>query len=189
MAKILVYPNEILRNKVSDVTVIDKKTIKEIESLKKLLTEGENAAGLAAPQIGVSKNFFGMKNNGKVSLYFNPRLIKTFGERVYPVILKEPASAGSYGEAKEDFLEGCLSVPDYFGTVKRWLKIEVEWRELVEEKFITKRRELEGFEAIVWQHESDHLKGILFIDYIKKEGGKFYKLVGKEMVKWDINKI
>jgi len=185
MGRIIIYPNEVLRKKVSDVIEIDKVTAKEIKELKKLLTVGENAAGLAAPQIGVSKNFFGMKIDGEVKVYFNPKLIKTWGERVYPVIEKEAAYTGAKS-AKEDFLEGCLSFPDYFGTVKRWLKIEVEWQELIGQKFVTKRKKLEGFSAIVWQHESDHLIGKLFVDYIKKEGGKFYKWNGKEMVKADI---
>jgi len=182
MTKIVLYPNEILRKKVSDVTEIDKITDKEIKELKKLLADGENAAGLAAPQIGVSKNFFGMKIDGEVKVYFNPKLIKTWGERVYPKIVNKNAQ-------DEDFLEGCLSFPDYFGTVKRWLKIEVEWQELIGQKFVTKRKELEGFSAIVWQHESDHLVGKLFVDYIKKEGGKFYKWNGKEMIKADIKKV
>lgn len=182
MTKIVTYPNEVLRKKVSDVTEINKTTAKEIEDLKKLLVEGENAAGLAAPQIGVSKNFFGIKIDGEVKVYFNPKLLKTLGERVYPKIVNKNVQ-------DEDFLEGCLSFPDYFGTVKRWLKIEVEWQELFEEKFVSKRKELEGFEAIVWQHESDHLLGKLFVDYIKKEGGKFYKWNGKEMVKADIDEI
>jgi peptide deformylase len=188
MTKIVLYPNEVLRKKVTEVIEIDKVTKKEIEELKKLLAEGENAAGLAAPQIGVSKNFFGIKINGEVKIYFNPKLLKTWGERTYPVIIKDAAYAVATS-AKEDFLEGCLSFPDYFGTVKRWLKIEVEWQELVEEKFVSKIKELEGFEAIVWQHESDHLIGRLFVDYIKKEGGKFYKWNGKEMVKAEIDEI
>jgi len=182
MKKIIVYPNDVLRKKVSEVTKIDKVTAKEIGELKKLLAEGENAAGLAAPQIGVSKNFFGMKINNKVEVYFNPKLLKTWGERVFPKIVSD-------NEKEEDFLEGCLSFPDYFGTVRRYLKIEVEWQEMVGEKFITKNKELSGFEAIVWQHESDHLRGKLFVDYIKNEGGKFYKWNGKEMVKTNIDEI
>ena len=182
MTKILVYPNKILRKKVSDVTLIDKLVIEEVKKLKELLIEGENAAGLAAPQVGISKNFFGIKINNEIKVYFNPRLIKTWGERTFPKLVEDKNKI-------EDFLEGCLSVPDYFGTVRRWLKIEVEWQELVEKKFITKRKELEGFEAIVWQHESDHLKGKLFIDYIKKEGGKFFKWNGTEMIPWDLSKI
>ena len=182
MKKIITYPNEVLRKKVSDVVEIDKVTAKEIEELKKLLVDGENAAGLAAPQIGVSKNFFGMKINGEVKIYFNSKLLKTWGERVFPKMANSSAES-------EDFLEGCLSFPDYFGTVRRWLKIEVEWQELIGQKFVSKKKKFEGFEAIVWQHESDHLLGKLFVDYIKKEGGKFYKWNGKEMVKVDINKV
>lgn len=179
MTKIIIYPNEVLRKKVAEVKNIDKGTEKEINILKKLLANGENAAGLAAPQIGISKNFFGMKVEGEVKIYFNPKITKTWGERSFPKIITNK------GE-DEDFLEGCLSFPDYFGTVRRWLKIEVEWQEWNGKMFISKSKELSGFEAIVWQHESDHLLGKLFVDYIKKEGGKFYKWNGKEMVKADI---
>jgi len=180
MSKIVLYPNEVLRKKVIDVVRIDSVTKKEIKQLVWELEKGENAAGLAAPQIGVSKNFFGIKNNGKVSVYFNPKLVKTWGERVYPKLVGENGK-------DENFLEGCLSFPDYFGTVKRYLKIEVEWKELKGEKFVSKKKELSEFEAIVWQHESDHLVGKLFVDYIKKDGGKFYKWNGKEMVKAEIS--
>ena len=48
---------------------------------------------------------------------------------------------------------------------------------------------LNGFEAIVFQHELDHLDGILFIDYIKRDGGKFYKFVGEKKVEWSIDKV
>jgi peptide deformylase len=183
MSKIVIYPNKILRQKAADVEKIDDKLIKQIEELKKLLANGENAAGLAAPQIGVSLNFFGIKNGEKkVSVFINPKITKVWGERVYPKLVGED-------NKEEDFLEGCLSFPDFFGTVKRFLKIEVEWVELKGKKFVSKTKELTGFEAIVWQHESDHLKGILFVDYVKNEGGKFYKWNGKEMIKWSIDKV
>jgi peptide deformylase len=182
MRKILTYPNEVLRRETRELVEIDGKTKKEIKELEKMLEKGENAAGLAAPQIGISKRFFGVKDNGKVKIYINPKLLENFGERVYPKIVGKD-------NKNEDFLEGCLSFPGLFGTVKRFLKIEVEWQEWNGEKFITKQKVFEGFPAIVWQHESDHLAGILFVDYIKKEGGKFYKQVGNEMVETDVNKI
>ena len=103
--------------------------------------------------------------------------------------MKSPASVRDSGEAMEDFLEGCLSFPDYFGTVKRFLKIKVKWQEVLGNKLVSRSKELEGYEAVVWQHESDHLWGKLFIDYIKKEGGKFYRWNGKEMIVADISKI
>ena len=183
MSKILVYPNKILRKKAKEVVKIDKQLVKEVDLLKKKLAEAENGAGLAGPQIGISKSFFGIKGQDKkVKIFINPKMKITFGERIYPVMVDD--------KNKEDnFLEGCLSFPDFFGTVKRWLKISVEWVEIKENKLVTKTKELSGFEAIVWQHESDHLEGILFVDYIKNEGGKLYKWVGEKMVEWEVNKI
>lgn len=183
MSKILVYPNKILRKKAADVTKVDSQLLKQIKDLENVLEKGENAAGLAAPQLGVSKNFFGVKNGDKkISVFINPKIKKVWGERVYPKLIGED-------KKEEDFLEGCLSFPDFFGTVKRYLKIEVEWMELKGKKLVSKTKELTAFEAIVWQHESDHLEGILFVDYVKEEGGKFYKWNGKEMLRWDVEKI
>jgi len=48
---------------------------------------------------------------------------------------------------------------------------------------------LEGFEAIVWQHESDHLDGVLFVDRVKEEGGKFYLWKEEKKVPMDVNEI
>jgi len=183
MAKILVYPDKILRQVSSEVKKIDDIFLSQVEILKGELSKGENAAGLAAPQLGISQRFFGIKKtNKKVEIYINPKIFKTFGEKAYPKMVGKD-------NKEEDFLEGCLSVPDYFGTVKRYFKIEIEWKELRGEKFDSKRKELSGFEAIVWQHEYDHLNGILFIDYIKKEGGKFFRWNGKEMVEADLMKL
>jgi peptide deformylase len=180
MKKIILYPNDVLRQKTKEVEKMDGITKKEINDLKKILADGDNAAGLAAIQIGILKRFFGVKqSNGEVQVYINPRLLKTFGKRVYPKMINKD-------NKNENFLEGCLSFPGYFGTVKRYLEIEIEWQEWRGEKFVTKKRKLSGFEAIVWQHESDHLWGKLFVDYIKKEGGKFYKQVGTEMIETDI---
>jgi peptide deformylase len=183
MRKIILYPNNILRQETKELKEVDKITKKEIGDLRKMLADGENAAGLAATQIGVLKRFFGIKHsNGEVEIYINPKLLKSFGEQIYPKIIDK--------NGKEDnFLEGCLSFPNYFGTVKRYLEIEIEWQEWSREKFVTKKRKLSGFEAIVWQHENDHLWGKLFVDYIKKESGKFYKQVGAEMVEADINEV
>ncbi|MDD4938004.1 MAG: peptide deformylase [Candidatus Shapirobacteria bacterium] len=191
MSKILIYPNKILRKKTKEIVKIDEQLIKEIDLLSKELAGAENGAGLAAPQIGISKRFFGIKDGEKkVKVFINPKIKAASGERVYPMMVKEKSvDTKSSTETMEDFLEGCLSFPDFFGTVKRWLKIKVEWMELIDKKFVPKVQELTGFEAIVWQHESDHLEGKLFVDYIKLEGGKFYKWVGEKMVEWDVNKV
>jgi peptide deformylase len=181
MRKIVLYPAEVLRKTTEEVKEVDKKLLLEIEDLKKILKNGDNAAGLAAPQIGLSKRFFGSKELGKgnVLVFINPKIEKVYGEKIYPKIVDEK-------EKEDDFLEGCLSFPGYFGTVKRFLNIEVSWQEIEKGKLITKNKILGGFEAIVWQHESDHLEGIVFIDHIKEEGGKFFKDIGGKMEKWNL---
>ncbi len=183
MAKILIYPDKTLRQLSEEIKQIDDTLLSQIEILKDDLAKGDNAAGLAAIQLGIAKKFFGIKKSDKkVEIYINPKIVKTFGERAYPKMVGKD-------NKEEDFLEGCLSVPDYFGTVKRYFKIEIEWKELRGERFVSKRKELSGFEAIVWQHEYDHLGGKLFIDYIKKEGGKFFRWNGKEMVEASIENL
>lgn len=183
MTKIVLYPDKILRKALPVVVGVDSKLSREIKILEKILAESENGAGLAANQIGSEKRMFGVKGikDKVIRVYINPRITGVYGQKVYPKIILE--------NGEEDFLEGCLSFPDLYGTVKRFLKIEVEWEEVENGELVTKRGPLEGFEAIVWQHESDHLDGVLFVDHIKEEGGKFYKWVGKEKIKWEINKV
>jgi len=183
MRKIVIYPAEILRQKTEEIKVVDKKLLSEIKDLEKILKNGDNAAGLAAPQIGLNKRFFGSKElgkEGKVSVFINPKIEKVYGDKVYPKIVDEKKN-------ETDFLEGCLSFPGYFGTVKRFLEIEVVWQEIENGILVTKNKKLGGFEAIVWQHESDHLEGIVFIDHIKEEGGKFFKDIGGKMEKAEIS--
>lgn len=182
MRKIVMFPDKILRKKTKEVLGVDIELLKEIRELKKILEDSENGAGLAAPQIGISKSFLGIKDKDGVKILINPKLEASIGEKVYPKIIEEDGS-------KNDFLEGCLSFPDLYGTVKRYLKIEVSWDEVVGEKLESRNKVLQGFEAIVWQHETDHLQGILFVDHIKEEGGKFYLWKDKDKVKKDVNEI
>lgn len=189
MSKILTYPNKILEKKAKEIEVIDGQLLKEMKSLTKELLLAENGVALAAPQIGISKRFLGVKDkDSNIDIFINPKIIKTYDKKVFPMIKRQRASSKAMAES-ENFLEGCLSFPLIFGTVKRWLKIEVQWQEVVDKKLVSKSKELVGFDAIVWQHESDHLDGILLIDHLKKEKGKVYKQVGDEMVQWSIDKI
>lgn len=189
MREIVKFPHKVLRKKTEKIAKIDENLLKEINELAEILEKSENGAGLAAPQIGISKSFLGIKNKEGVKIYLNPRMEAVFGEKIYPKIIDED-------NKESDFLEGCLSFPDLFGTVKRYLKIEVVWEEIVEignpPKTKVLRRAskiLEGFEAIVWQHESDHLEGILFVDRVKEEGGKFYLWTDDKKVPMDVDKI
>lgn len=182
MRQIVIFPNKILRVKTPEIKKVDGELLREIESLKEVLNLAENGAGLAATQVGIAKRFLGIKGKGGVKVVINPKILTSFGEKVYPMIAEDKG-----GES--DFLEGCLSFPDLYGTVKRYLKIEVKWEEVVDQKLETRDQILEGFEAIVFQHEFDHLDGILFVDHIKEEGGKFYLWKDKEKVKMDVNEV
>jgi len=184
MPKIVIYPNKILRKKAKKVDKIDTKTKKDIADLVTSLSKADGGAGLAAPQIGVSKRILALKNKGTetVVVYINPKITKLYGDRGFFTIETNEGD-------KDDFLEGCLSFPNYFGTVRRFSKIDLSWQKVNRGKLVGKKASFEGFEAIVMQHEVDHLNGVLFIDYIKSEGGKFYKAVEGELVEWNVNKL
>lgn len=176
MRKIVLYPSKILRKKVELITVIDKRLSKEIKDLREALGQTANGAGLAAPQLGISKRFLGIKNSEtkKVEVLINPEITKTFGDKSF---IKVTAEEGQ----SEDFLEGCLSFPKLFGTVKRYLKVEAKWEVIVGGKLKKVVKTLDGYEAVVFQHEVDHLDGILFIDHVKEDGGKLYRQDGEKM--------
>lgn len=111
------------------------------------------AVGIAAPQIGVNKRMIavGIPYEDDDDLEFalvNPKIISNSIQCAY---LKMG--------------ESCLSVPeDVEGYVPRYARITVRGYDLLQDKEITVR--LSGYEAIVLQHEIDHLSGILYYDHI-----------------------
>ncbi|MBT2756181.1 peptide deformylase [Mesobacillus foraminis] len=111
--------------------------------------------GLAAPQIDVEKRMIAVHvHDEKGNLYsyglFNPRIVSHSVERAY-------LTAG----------EGCLSVDEpYPGYVPRYARITVKGVSLDGEEV---KLRLKGLPAIVFQHEIDHLNGVMFYDHINKE--------------------
>lgn len=107
--------------------------------------------GLAAPQVGVLQRFFvaeipaDEENDQPAQTYvlFNPEIVKASGEQI------------GY--------EGCLSIPGYIGEVSRHERITVKG---MNEKGKPVRYKVEGYVARVFQHEIDHLDGILFTDQL-----------------------
>lgn len=140
--KILEYPHPTLLEKATPITEITD----EIKILAQDMIETMNAAkgvGLAAPQVGVTKQMIVVNPSGEAGgekVYLNPKILKRKGREI--------------GE------EGCLSFPGLFGNVPRaiWIKIQAT---LLTGETIT--WEEEDFEARVLQHEVDHLEGILFV--------------------------
>jgi peptide deformylase len=184
--EIVYYPDRILRLKTDEVKTVDKELLADIRDLKAVLMDyQERAAGLAAVQIGLPRRFFGLLGGNKkvVKIYINPKIEKNYGEKVRPIMVFADGT-------QEGLLEGCLSFPEFFGEVKRYLKIEVSWDEIEAEKLVRKYGEFNGMEAIAFQHESEHLDGILFVDHVKEEDGKIYKWAkGERKILWSVDKI
>jgi peptide deformylase len=162
--KILTVPNPILREKSKSVDRIDKKTNDLIRDLKDTLKASDNpkGVGLSAPQIGISKRVLIIEIEKKDMVIINPEI--------------EFASKETLGKKlKKDkkFLEGCLSVPNLWGFVDRPYLIKAKFQDETE---AWQKMEFEGKEASLFQHEYDHLDGILFVDRILQQKGKIYQV-------------
>lgn len=103
--------------------------------------------GLAAPQVGVGCNVVLVRRFDKegepFEFYINPKIT-------------------SYSEEQNVGGEGCLSVPDMYGEVERSCFVTISYRD--GETFRKQKEQIEGFTAVIFQHEIDHLNGVLFID-------------------------
>lgn len=167
---IVIVPNPILRQKAKEIFVdktnkfIDKKTRLIISDLKGTLRTQKNprGVGLSAPQIGVSKRIFVLEIEKKITTIINPQILSVSKESLTSVLPKE-----------KRFLEGCLSVPGYWGFVDRPYKIEVCFIDQTGEKI---KKTFEGKESSYFLHEYDHLDGILFVDRILEQKGKIYQI-------------
>ena len=140
MAKriILQSPDPILFKKCRPVEVFDEKLHVLLDDMKETL-EDADGAGLAAPQVAVLKRVCVVSTEDGYFELVDPVLVSSSGEQTG--------------------IEGCLSVKGKYGTVTRAEKIIVE----VFDRFGKKQRyEVSGFTARAFQHEMDHLDGILY---------------------------
>lgn len=145
-----------LRKKSSDINIkniaLNKDWQHFIERLK-LTMAVESGVGIAAPQVGVGRNLFLFTRIDKpgmpVQVAINPKIV-------------------SHSQEMVDFEgDGCLSIPNIAGTSRRYAWVEVEYYnekgEQIKEKLSGSSRRGD-FTGIVFQHEFDHLQGVLFID-------------------------
>ncbi len=181
---IVFYPDERLRTECEGVEEVSQQVMDIAQKLKENLLDAEDGVGLSAPQIGESKRIIAIADNNHVHIYVNPEIVgHEEEEKTYPQLITKQ------GE-REDFFEGCLSFPGLYGTVKRWLEIEVNYQVINENKELEEKQEsLTGFMAIVFQHEVDHLKGLLFVDQIKEEDGDIYKQTNEHLEAIDVEEI
>lgn len=118
-----------------------------METVRDPANEG---VGIAAPQVGLSRRVVVVQRFDKegepFEVYVNPEIV-------------------AYGDQRALGGEGCLSVPDRRGEVLRATSIELLYRDAV--TFEPRREVVEGFTAVIFQHEIDHLDGILYIDKVE----------------------
>lgn len=163
---IISLPNPHLRQKSQRVGVITDE-IKQLVADMEAATiswdtsrEHEVGVALAAIQIDrlykvvVVRNNYDDKNDHTFTAFINPEITKFDGEQI------------------EDY-EGCLSVPNVYGKVKRYHKVKVKALGLDGRDF---RVTADGFLARIFQHEIDHTNGIVFIDHIKDDPEAFFRL-------------
>ncbi|EKD85036.1 MAG: hypothetical protein ACD_38C00104G0016 [uncultured bacterium] len=157
-------PDERLRVQTKPVKKINNGLIKTLEEMVKLTKtfKDPEGVGLAATQVGLEGSFFVAKDTdppagGFISV-INPKII-------------------SFGKRTKKYFEGCLSVPNMWGEVRRALQIKVSYQD-TSGKTVT--ASLKGVPAWIFQHEIDHLNGILFSDRCLEQKGRFYKFTGKD---------
>lgn len=140
----------VLREKCSPVESVTPDILQNMDEMVKMM-RNQNGVGLAAPQVGITKRFLVMMNpeSEEVFKMINPRIVSRSTEMA---IIEE----------------GCLSVlggdnlPVY-ADVSRPASVVVEWTNENGEKMTA---EMSGLMARIVQHETDHLDGVLFIDYL-----------------------
>ncbi len=144
ISKIIVYPNKKLRQKSKKVSKFDNKLKILVKNMFDTMYYFKGI-GLAAIQININKSVIIVdlkKNNNKIIL-INPKIIKKSGSI--------------------ETQEGCLSIPNFFYSIKRYNKIYVKARNINGKRIKLKSK---GLLSICIQHEIDHTKGKLFVDYI-----------------------
>jgi len=151
--EIIKYPNPVLKKKCQEI----KEVTEEIRNLGQAMIESmteSQGLGIAAPQVGELKRIIAVhlvkersseeKSKELPQVFINPKIIK----KSKKTVIDE---------------EGCLSFPGLFLKIKRAEEVEVEALDKEGEKVQIKA---EGLPARIFQHEIDHLDGVLFIDKI-----------------------
>lgn len=189
--EIVKAPDQRLRIKTKSVKKINsalKNTLKEMVALTKTFTDPEGV-GLASTQVGLDGSFF----VGRL------QLCKPVCSRLHDSQKIPPSKPGQrkdrwlgydkgfsaiinpkilfYSQTTKKYFEGCLSIPNIWGAVKRHTGIKVSYQD-IKGNIITKT--LKGIPAWIFQHETDHLNGILFSQRVLEQKGRFYKFTGKD---------
>jgi len=170
--KILKYGNPCLRQQSKEVHKVSKK-IKEL--VKDLLDTlySNNGVGLAAPQLGENYRVFVIDTSSgdealKPIVFINPKIVKKSGAFISN--------------------EGCLSFPDVYADVRRYLSVTVKALDGHGRSFVLDAKD-GCLLAKAIQHEFDHLDGILFIDHVRNRFDIEQKLAEKKLPPLELDRM
>ena len=135
------FGDPVLKTKAAEVIDIDGKLVRLVEEMFTTMYETETGIGLAAPQIGVQKQIFVWDIDEEPCVIINPVITESSGEWVYE--------------------EGCLSIPGLAVEIVRPKQVLLEGVDLDGNAV---QYEADELEARLFQHELDHLNGVLMFD-------------------------
>jgi peptide deformylase len=140
-------PDPVLRQKAKRVKTIDGSIQKLIANMLETVHADTGRAGLAAPQVGISLRVIVIDIPGAENIVLiNPEIVKRSGER--------------------SVTEGCLSVPGYYGEIKRAKSVTAKGRDASGKEIRIKANDLL---AQALEHEVDHLNGMLYVDHLESQ--------------------
>ncbi len=139
------FPDDrVLRQKAKKIPAIDASIERLINNMIETMQQ-ERGVGLAAPQVGVSLRVIVLQMPGEEPIaLINPEIVETAGEQMVT--------------------EGCLSVPGYYGEIRRPAEVVVKGKNRWGKPT---RIKASGLMAEALEHEIDHLNGMLYIDHVE----------------------
>ena len=175
MLKILTAPHPVLTTPATPIEKIDRKIKRLVVDMEEALVNHRDpqGVGLAAPQVGVSLALFIIKPNPSVEtkVFINPKVRSITGD-------PQKKTKKNVKAPDEEKMEGCLSVPRIWAALKRPRKAQIEYQDLAGEKKI---EWFSGLEAVIVQHEVDHLQGILFTQKCLEQKVPLYEEHGDKL--------
>lgn len=170
---ILTAPNKILTEKTKTVKKIDNNIKRLINDMIVCLQTQKDpqGVGLAAPQVGKSISIFIIKPTleSKEKVFINPKIVRFIDKNNPKKIDKNKRK-----------LEGCLSIPKIWAPIKRRYGIEIEYMNLEGKKL---KQKFQGYEAIIIQHEIDHLNGIMYTQRAIEQKAQVFEEKGNKLIK------
>lgn len=158
--KIVTFENPIIRKKLKPVARLDRDVMKFVADMRQtvLAEKDPEGVGLAANQVGHDRRIFLAKIGQEFQPFINPEITH-------------------YSKDYFEEFEGCLSIPDLYGFVKRAKTVTVKYMGTDGKP---KTQTFEGLPSRIMQHELDHLNGKLFIDHVKLQTKEIYHFTGTD---------